>query len=385
MFEDLIEKLKASVEELRKKLPGGGGGDDDEYEDEDDYEEKYHDDDEDGDDGKTVKVQITDLLQKGEGSDDDEDSEEAGPKEKTKKIYTDGEDEDEDEEDEDADAAAQKRKKIIIYAVAALLIGFLLKDEFMPSEPEVVAVPVVKPKKRKRKKRKKPKKVVETAAPEKPAEAQAKKPEEAPAKPVVDVPPETAVGLPSETKPESTTAPVVEAPEVESTTAPVDKTPETEVAENKIAEEINKNPEEEKPAEDTGLDVQLGEETASEVKEKPVTDMASKIEKKLEYVAPPNYERSGRGLVYNCVGKHWACVDKFSYLTCKENTKWSGQNSKKPECVIKNVYASVEDCGIIQKHYIESSEATTFCGNIPGVEDKASSEEVSEEIDLLGE
>ncbi|MBK24192.1 MAG: hypothetical protein CME70_09350 [Halobacteriovorax sp.] len=381
MFEDLIEKLKASIEELRKKLPGGGG-DDDEYEDDDDYEEKYHDDGDEDDEGKTVKVQIKDLLQEGGESED----EEAGPKEKTKKIYTDEDDEDEDdEEDEDADAAAQKRKKIIIYAVAVLLIGFLLKDEFMPPEPDPVAVPVVKPKKRKRKKRKKPKKVVEAPAQEKPAEKPAEAVPEAEApKPVVDVPPETAVGLPEENKPEPTAAPVVEAPKEETPAEPVEApaVEEPKATESEAATEVT---EVSKPAEDTGLDIQLGEETAPKVEEKPAVDMASKIEKKLEYVAPPNYERSGRGLIYNCVGKHWACVDKFSYLTCKENTKWSGQNAKKPECVIKNVYASVEDCSIIQKHYIESSEPTGFCDNIPGVESKEVAEEVSEEVDLLGE
>jgi len=383
MFEDLIEKLKASIEELRKKLPGGGG-DDDEYEDDDDYEEKYHDDgDEDDDEGKTVKVQIKDLLQEGD------DAEEASPKEKTKKIYTGDEDEDDydddDEEDEDADAAAQKRKKIIIYAVAVLLIGFLLKDEFLPSEPETVVAPVAKPAKRKRKKRKKPKKVVEKPAEEKTAEQPAKAATEMEApKSVVDVPPETAVGLPEENKPEPTAAPVVEAPKEETPAKPVEA-PAVEEPKQMDTPTIADTTESSKPAEDSGLDIQLGEETAPKAEEKPAIDMASKIEKKLEYVAPPNYERSGRGLIYNCVGKHWACVDKFSYLTCKENTKWSGQNAKKPECVIKNVYASVEDCSIIQKHYIESSEATGFCDNIPGVESKEDSEEVSEEVDLLGE
>jgi hypothetical protein len=79
------------------------------------------------------------------------------------------------------------------------------------------------------------------------------------------------------------------------------------------------------------------------------------------YVDPPNYEILGRGLVYNCKGKHWACVDKPAYVACNKNMKFNKANKKSLECVISNVYNSVEDCNIIQKSYISNNQSTDFC------------------------
>ena len=84
-------------------------------------------------------------------------------------------------------------------------------------------------------------------------------------------------------------------------------------------------------------------------------------DKKLGYTAPPSYTRAGRGLVYNCKGLHWACVDKLSYLQCHENFKWAKRNKKPPECATKNVYASPADCEIVQSHFVSTSEPTPFC------------------------
>ena len=79
------------------------------------------------------------------------------------------------------------------------------------------------------------------------------------------------------------------------------------------------------------------------------------------YVTPPEYRRQGRGLVYNCKGSHWACVDKFAYLQCHANQTWAQKNNRPFECVIQNVYASVEDCGVIQEHKINTETKITFC------------------------
>ena len=84
-------------------------------------------------------------------------------------------------------------------------------------------------------------------------------------------------------------------------------------------------------------------------------------EKEIEYIAPPNYERRGRGLVYNCAGKHWACVDKFSYFQCRENQVWNERNQKPHECMTKNVYASGKDCITVQTHSINTAADTSFC------------------------
>lgn len=410
MFEDLINKLKAQVEELKKKLPGGNGDDDDdEYEDdEDDYEEKYHGDDAEediDDDGKTVQVQVKDLM---EDAEDEEDSEESGSKEKTQKIVSDDDDEDdEDDEDEEDDDAAQKRKKLIMYGVVGALVLYLVGSELTKEEPVPPAANFKKPNfKKKGGKKKKPKrpkaakaKKANTESPAKKAMEESKPP--AVEKPkVADIPPETP------TEPLKVDAPTPNpTPEPAPTEAPVIQEPPAVVADTATTPEPEVPTETpvEAPAEannDDALLIKLGEEKQPEKPKAPsdeakaLENMTSKIEKKLEYVAPPNYERSGRGLVYNCVGKHWACVDKFSYLTCRENSNWSKENGKNPECQTKNVYASVEDCSVVQKHFIESSEPTEFCGGMApsgnpdaGMESRpaeaSADSEASEEIDLL--
>ncbi|MFT6068381.1 MAG: hypothetical protein ACJAT2_000148 [Bacteriovoracaceae bacterium] len=372
MFEDLIEKLKTSIEELRKKLPGGGSSeDDDEYEDEDEYEEKYHGDgEEEDDDGKTVKVQIKDLLK--EGSDEGADT-----KEKTQKIYSDSEEDDEDyeddEDDEDADAAAKKRKKFIIYGAALALIAVLLLD---PQKEDEVPAPVKVVKKKKRVRKKPKKKPAPPVAVEKPAAMpEVNVLDEKPK--VVDIPPETPAEVIKPAEASETTDPIKP---TEPAPVAVTPTPKAEV-------DPEPTPKVEPPSEikpmgeasdagelNAGIDMKMDDVVgADESTEK--NDMASMIEKKTEYISPPNYERSGRGLVYNCVAKHWACVDKFSYLTCRENTKWSTENSKAPECVTKNVYATLEDCVTIQKHYIEKSEPTDFCNGSDGATEESSVEE----------
>ena len=89
-------------------------------------------------------------------------------------------------------------------------------------------------------------------------------------------------------------------------------------------------------------------------------------EKGLLYIKPPDYERLGRGLVYNCLGKHWACVDKMAYFQCHKNFFWAVQNKKMPECVPQNVYASSKDCHIVQKYNVDISKETSFC-SLPSV------------------
>ena len=59
---------------------------------------------------------------------------------------------------------------------------------------------------------------------------------------------------------------------------------------------------------------------------------------------PPNYLEKGRGLVYNCVQKHWACVNRASYFQCAHNQKASSEKGINPFCVIRNVYFSPLHC-----------------------------------------
>ncbi len=79
------------------------------------------------------------------------------------------------------------------------------------------------------------------------------------------------------------------------------------------------------------------------------------------YVPPPSYEVWGRGLVYNCKGKHWACIDKDDYFICRQNMKWNTGHGRPQECYTVNVYASDADCISVQLHNINFREKTDFC------------------------
>ena len=106
-----------------------------------------------------------------------------------------------------------------------------------------------------------------------------------------------------------------------------------------------------------------------DAKEKTPSETATKKEIKLEdkivaddvYVAPPGYDLLGRGLVYNCKEKHWACVDKLSYVNCNKNMKWNKTHVKPAECAVVNVYNSKSDCSVVQKYNVSISKETVFC------------------------
>ncbi|MDO9341132.1 MAG: hypothetical protein Q7T72_11495 [Bacteroidales bacterium] len=91
------------------------------------------------------------------------------------------------------------------------------------------------------------------------------------------------------------------------------------------------------------------------------TNIADKIVADDVYTEPPLYEPIGRGLVYNCKEKHWACIDKSSYINCNKNMKWNKAHAKPAECVVSNVYNSEEDCSTMQKYNISTSSSTNFC------------------------
>lgn len=91
------------------------------------------------------------------------------------------------------------------------------------------------------------------------------------------------------------------------------------------------------------------------------TSMASKIVEDLSETPPPSYDLIGRGLVYNCKDKYWACVDKPAYVQCNKNMKWNKSKGNNIECVVQNIYNSDEDCAKIQKYNVSTSVATTFC------------------------
>jgi len=79
------------------------------------------------------------------------------------------------------------------------------------------------------------------------------------------------------------------------------------------------------------------------------------------YTNPPDYEYRGRGLVYNCAGKHWACVDGASYKTCEDNFSSTTYLKKNIECYPFNVYESVRGCESMQNRVVSSNAKTDFC------------------------
>lgn len=108
------------------------------------------------------------------------------------------------------------------------------------------------------------------------------------------------------------------------------------------------------------------EDSEGDLTEKILQDLenqtkADATEKPTEYVAPPDYEYQGRGLVYNCKAQHWACVDGPSYKTCEQNASYLKENSKTPECYPFNIYETGKGCTNMQNRMVSSGASTDFC------------------------
>ncbi len=113
------------------------------------------------------------------------------------------------------------------------------------------------------------------------------------------------------------------------------------------------------PSQPQGSQSGMGHLEATEPKKD--TSMASKIVEDVTETSPPAYDQIGRGLVYNCTDKYWACVDKPAYVHCNKNMKWNKSKGNNMECVVQNIYSSDEDCAKIQKYNVSTSVATSFC------------------------
>ncbi len=69
-----------------------------------------------------------------------------------------------------------------------------------------------------------------------------------------------------------------------------------------------------------------------------------------------NYQAVGRGLIYNCRGKHWACVDKSNYVKCQKLSK-----SGLKECMTKGVLKTNDACFDTQRKFTTTNVDTSFC------------------------
>jgi hypothetical protein len=309
---------------LKAKLPSGkkGRGEDDEFEDKRKKSNSPHQDD------ATDSADISDI------------------------------DEDEEADDDEVVAKKKKNSRILQIVIGAGLIVFLASDYiFPPEEPAVDPASLLK-------KRPKP-------TPKETPNTETPSPDTEITEPSPDVPTEDITSeTPTEDMPIG--EPVTE-PEP-STDTDVTETPSEPAVEDEPAmtDVPMEEPSGEKPSEfgETTTDTIDGETTVPG--EENLTDQilldleqqakAKEVpEPKKEYVSPPDYEYRGRGLVYNCVGKHWACVDAPSYKACEDNASSVKYLNKKTECYPFNVYETVRGCENLQNRMVSSSAKTEFC------------------------
>lgn len=388
-LDELKEQFQGIIEGLKAKLKRGKDSDEDEEEDEEVSSED-----------KTGEVDI------GESTETD--------------VEAESEDEDDEEDDDKTDPKAaspddkQKKKTMMIRAGIGLVLAYLIVDTLFLSEQQEEAVPEVqeiKPKKPRKKKvnqdqaQQAESPSSEATAPTEVAQAPTEQPvQEAPSQETAPTPSEPTVDIPPETPSEVMPSTPDETPSVAVDTSAPPSVPETpsipetsSMPESSMSgSDVNDLPKIEEPAmttdspgeepsqstaeipttttpttedsplgqvDDMSKDIDVLVDKVEEKIEDPLQKMKEKVSASKEYISPPAFDRVGRGLVYNCVGKHWACVDKLSYFQCRGNELWNKQNGKNPECVIKNVYASDRDCSTIQSYYVSNNEPTNFCSS----------------------
>lgn len=271
----------------------------------------------------SLKEKIMDLIPFGKKEDveiEEVEAEETPEGEEVEvKTKASEEEDEEEEEEEDEEAAAKKKKGLYIKIAAGIVVAFFAFDEMTKDSGDAPKAPVKKTR-AKKKKASKPKKAPKKKVAKKEQVEKPAKKVEAP-KPVLQVQPPALVKEPEAT--------------VKRDISSVPPTPKQETQE--LAKEVEKIVEE------------IGAPTEEELKGP------------AEYVDPPTYDEVGRGLVYNCKGKHWACVDKNSYFACRDNLKWAKGNGKGFECFTKDVYKNENDCRIIQTNFINTNLKTDFC------------------------
>lgn len=343
------------------------------------------------------KTDATDISQVEEDEDDEPQSKslvyklkkkiQALQKKNVKLASKASDDEGEDEAVDDEAAKKKKKSKIIQITIGVLVVGFLLSDYIIPTE-EPVATPKLNPRKRPNKKVQPADTAATTpadaATTETPVDAAATTDtttETTPDSPVT-VTSDTPTDVPIDAAPvdttvtdtptDTTTTPDTTVTEPVTTDTPIETSPtDTTVVDTPTDAPIDTTVTE--PTTDTSVNVDSvdGGETTTPGDES-ITDQilqdlekqakdTQPVEQKKEYVSPPDYEYRGRGLVYNCQGKHWACVDAPSYKTCEDNSSSVKYLKKKTECYPFNVYETPRGCESMQNRMVSSSAKTGFC------------------------
>ncbi len=274
-----------------------------------------------------------------------------------------------EEAESEPDAQAEKKKKIsmLIRVIIIIALGYMIVTEVFFKEDQSIDVPVVAQKNHKPRKKILPKN--ET----KPAEKVEEKIE-----PNIEPNIEPKIEAVVEAKVEEKSEAKTDKPPIENINI-IDKKTEEIVAKEEAPKVEAVEPKETKPSQQSPsevAEVKVSQKSVDENIDKLIDNidgvsklatpsknenLEAKISDEGPYTAPPSYDQMGRGLVYNCKEKHWACVDKIGYLACNKNMKWNKSNGKPSECVIQNVYSTDDDCAIIQKYNISTNKETKFC------------------------
>lgn len=258
-----------------------------------------------------------------------------------------------------AEALKKKKSLIIKVVIGVALVALILHESPEDEQPVEGEAPKV----------------------ERPKRNMPAPPAEAAATPPATETPVAAEATPTEVETAPVQGPAVEEP-VKEASAPVAEKPIDEapaVTETLGSEEISLDldPAETSPViEATGtseksndtIDENVAESTGEDnLTDKILQDLEKEAKKsevkndRKDYVAPPDYEYVGRGLVYNCTGKHWACVDGPSYKSCENNAASIKYLKKTAECYPFNVYQSQKGCENMQNRMVSSSAKTAFC------------------------
>ncbi|MFN8369129.1 MAG: hypothetical protein U0T83_00730 [Bacteriovoracaceae bacterium] len=246
-------------------------------------------------------------------------------------------------------------KSKIIQIIVALAIVYFVVDEFILNDQgdtnEVVApTKTVKPsRKRPQKKIEQPKEQAVEAipTPENKVTTEVKEEENSATVNIDEHKPES---IPT-TDPETEVATEPEAPSDQNPSLAEDPTPAAIIESDQI-QEVQQSP-------PSTLNTEP-EELNDKVKTKMDNTEVAETEK-IRFERAPNYEVLGRGLVYNCEGKHWACIDKEGFARCEMNKKWHESKASKPSCVPFEVYENEADCGKAQQSKVNEAIKTDFC------------------------
>jgi hypothetical protein len=279
-----------------------------------------------------------------------------------------------------APVSSVPQKQKIIRLIVGVGIAYLLFDTFMSGDEPVVEEPVVAVKRRPRRNRQATP-VAESAKDksETPAAESAKDKSETPAAesasdksetpaaektsdifagedlaPVETTSPESTDSMPP---PDETISPSESAPENSSVDAP----PPPTAAEDLMTSggEATTNDQVIEPAPAGGED--MTDKILQDLEQKVRSEQETVAPVKGPYVSPPSYDYPGRGLVYNCVGKHWACVDGGSYQLCQKNYGALKEENRRKECFPDSVYETQQGCAWVQKQKVSNTPKTDFC------------------------